>query len=155
LRILFSSTPAFGHLLPMLPLARAARRAGHEAAVLSHPSIASAADGMPLLPAGPSVAEALADVTSRAAVDALRDRAAGPVEFFVGSWLGLGAKAALAAATDFGPDLVVADMVDLLGPFAAARLGVPWAAHGRACRSIRSWPPHSVRRPSRTSPASG
>ena len=30
MRILFSSWPAYGHLLPMLPLARAARRAGHD-----------------------------------------------------------------------------------------------------------------------------
>jgi len=41
MRILFSSTPAFGHVLPMLPLARAARRAGHETALLTHPPIAS------------------------------------------------------------------------------------------------------------------
>ena len=30
MRILFSSWPAYGHLLPMLRLARAARRAGHD-----------------------------------------------------------------------------------------------------------------------------
>lgn len=46
--------------------------------------------------------------------------------------MGLGAQAALAAATGFAPDLVVADMVDYLGPLAAAALGVPWAAHGSA-----------------------
>jgi UDP:flavonoid glycosyltransferase YjiC (YdhE family) len=132
MRIVFSSTPALGHLLPMLPLAASARRAGHEVAVLSHPSVASVVVGMPLLPAGPSVPEALEDVSHRTAVDAMRDRAAGPVEFFVESRMGLGAEAALAAAAGFAPGLVVADMVDYLGPFAAAALGVPWAAHGAA-----------------------
>jgi hypothetical protein len=48
------------------------------------------------------------------------------------SRVGLGADAAIAAATDFAPDLVVADMVDFLGALAAAALGVPWAAHGSA-----------------------
>jgi UDP:flavonoid glycosyltransferase YjiC (YdhE family) len=132
MRILFSSTPALGHLLPMLPLAAAARRGGHEIAVLSHPSIASHTAPIPLLPAGPSLPETLEDVTRRTAVDPMRDWAVGPVEFFVESRVGLGATAALAAATDFAPDLVVADMIDYLGPFAAAALGVPWAAHGAA-----------------------
>lgn len=132
MRILFSSTPAFGHLLPMLPLAAAARRAGHEVALLSHPSMASSAAGMPLLPAGPSIQEALDDVTRRAAVNALRDVVTGPVEFFVESRVRLGAEAALAAAARFAPDLVVADMVDYLGPLVAAATGVPWAMHGAA-----------------------
>lgn len=130
MRILFSSTPAFGHLLPMLPLAAAARRDGHETALLSHPSMAGAAP-MPLLPAGPSLPEALEDVARRSGVDAMQD-AAGPVEFFIESRVGLGARAALAAATDFRPDLVVADQVDHLGPLAAAALDVPWVAHGAA-----------------------
>ncbi|MER8225766.1 glycosyltransferase [Streptomyces sp. NPDC094143] len=132
MRILFSSTPAFGHLLPMLPLSAAARRAGHELALLSHPSMASSAAGMPLLPAGPDLPETLEDIARRTSIDAMRDLAAGPVEFFVESRLGLGAQDALAAATAFSPDLVVADQVDYLGPLAAAALGVPWAAHGAA-----------------------
>ncbi|MCO5971812.1 glycosyltransferase [Actinoallomurus soli] len=132
MRLLFSSTPALGHLLPMLPLAAAARSAGHEVALLSHPSMASFAAGMPLLPAGPSIPETFEDVTRRTAVDAMQDMAAGPVEFFVESRVSLGAEAALAAAGDFAPDLIVADMIDYLGPLAAAALGVPWAAHGAA-----------------------
>jgi UDP:flavonoid glycosyltransferase YjiC (YdhE family) len=35
MRILFSTTPALGHLLPLLPLARAARGHGHDVAVLT------------------------------------------------------------------------------------------------------------------------
>lgn len=130
MRILFSSVPAYGHLLPMLPLAAAARQAGHETALLTHPSMSDAAPSLPLLPAGPTVSETLADVARRYGIDASKDTAFGPVEFFVESRLRLTADEALAAARDFGPDLVVADMVDYVGQFAAAALGVPWAAHG-------------------------
>ena len=35
--ILFTSNPLVGHWLPMLPLARAAQRAGHEVAVTAGP----------------------------------------------------------------------------------------------------------------------
>jgi UDP:flavonoid glycosyltransferase YjiC (YdhE family) len=132
--MLFSSTPAFGHLLPMLPLARAARHAGHEVAVMSHPSMASVVAGIALLPAGPSVPEALADAGRRVAVNLTQDlpRSPLPVEFFVESRMGLGAEAALAAVAGFAPDFVVADKVDYLGSLAAAAQGVPWAAHGAA-----------------------
>ncbi|GGY00806.1 hypothetical protein [Streptomyces minutiscleroticus] len=41
MRILFPGTPAYGHLLPLLPLERAARRAGRTTAFLTHPSLAS------------------------------------------------------------------------------------------------------------------
>ena len=42
-RILFTTWPAFGHLLPMLPLARAARAAGHDVV------ISSGSDLLPLI----------------------------------------------------------------------------------------------------------
>lgn len=35
MRILFGSWPAYGHLLPMVPLIRAAQRAGHDVLVSS------------------------------------------------------------------------------------------------------------------------
>ncbi|GAB2862670.1 hypothetical protein GCM10027176_75740 [Actinoallomurus bryophytorum] len=132
MRILFSSTPALGHLLPMLPLAAAAGRAGHEVALLSHPSMASFAAGMPCLPAGPSVPETLDDVIRRTGINPMEDMVGGAVHFFVESRLILGAEAGLAAARDFAPDLVVTDMVDYLGRFAAAALGTPWISHGAA-----------------------
>ncbi|WP_229067504.1 glycosyltransferase [Actinoplanes sp. DH11] len=130
MRILFSSVPAFGHLIPMLPLAAAARRAGHRVALLTHPSMSGAAPDLDLLPAGPSMAETLEDVSRRTRLDALDDMAQGAVEFFVESRLTLGADEALAAAEDFRPDLVVADMVDFVGQLAAAARGVPFAVHG-------------------------
>ncbi|MCE0537860.1 glycosyltransferase [Kineosporia rhizophila] len=137
MRILFSSCPAFGHLLPMLPLARAAGRAGHEVAFLTHPSMVQQVPSFPVLAAGPSIEQTLAEVFRRSGVDArdvpLDDNAAAaqaPIDFFVRARTDLGAAEALAAAKDFVPDLVIADMADQLGPFAADAIGVPWALHG-------------------------
>ncbi|GAB6897660.1 glycosyltransferase [Kineosporia succinea] len=137
MRILISSCPAVGHLLPILPLARAAQRAGHEVALLSHPSVAHLAPSLTLLPAGPSLEENLAEVMRRSGVDA-RDVAIDeteanariPVDFFVHARMDLGAAAARAAVREFAPGLVVADAADLFGPYTAAALGVPWAVHG-------------------------
>lgn len=62
MRILFSSTPAFGHLLPMLPLAVAALRAGHDVAVLTNAQMTAAARPLRVLPAGPTLSEVMAEV---------------------------------------------------------------------------------------------
>lgn len=130
MRILLSAVPAFGHVLPVLPLARAARAAGHEVALLTHPSMGVAAPSIPLLAAGPDAAESLAEVHRRTGGDPMSDVAAFAVEFFVENAMNLGADDALARAREFRPDLVVAEMSDYLGQFVAAALGVPWAAHG-------------------------
>ncbi|GAA3623622.1 glycosyltransferase [Kineosporia mesophila] len=137
MRILISSCPAYGHLLPMLPLARAAQRAGHDVALMTHPSVAAQAPSLPLLAAGPSIEENLAEVFSRSgrdvrdvSLDEDADTASTPIDFFVDARMDLGAAQALAVVKDFAPDLVVADMADHLGPLAAAAIGVPWAVHG-------------------------
>ncbi|GAA2586383.1 glycosyltransferase [Winogradskya consettensis] len=130
MRILFTAVPAFGHVLPLLPLAKAARSAGHEVALQTHPSMGEAAPSIPLLPAGPSVAETLADVAQRTSSDPMQDMLRFAVEFFVETRLTSGAQAALATAREFRPDLAVAEMSDYLGQFVAAALGVPWVAHG-------------------------
>jgi UDP:flavonoid glycosyltransferase YjiC (YdhE family) len=38
-RVLFTSCPAYGHALPMLPLVRAAQRAGHDVRVATGPDL--------------------------------------------------------------------------------------------------------------------
>lgn len=40
MKILFSAVRVFGHVLPLLPLAKAARDAGHHVALMTHPSMA-------------------------------------------------------------------------------------------------------------------
>ena len=55
-RVLFTSCPAYGHALPMLPLIRAAERDGHEVRVATGPDLtgALAARGLDVHAVGPS-----------------------------------------------------------------------------------------------------
>lgn len=131
MRILFFGTPALGHLLPMLPLAAAARRAGHRTALVTHASMAGAVAPLAVLPAGADLADTLAEVTRRTGADAATDMTPRvPAEFFAGTRVDLGIDGALGAAGDFDPDLIIAEVGDYLGPLVAAALDLPWAAHG-------------------------
>lgn len=131
MRILFSSTPAHGHLLPLVPLERAARRAGHVTAFLTHGSVADVVAPAEVLSAGATLGEALAEVHRRTGADASTDMSPATVaEFFGGARIDLGADESLSAAAAFAPDLVIAEAADFLGPLVASSLGVPWVSHG-------------------------
>ncbi|MFE7722533.1 glycosyltransferase [Nocardia rhizosphaerihabitans] len=130
MRILFSSTPAHGHLLPMVPLERAARWAGHVTAFLTHGSVADVVAPAEVLSAGATLEESLAVVHRRTGADATTDMSPATVaEFFGGARIDLGADESLAAAAAFAPDLIVAEAADFLGPLVASKLGVPWISH--------------------------
>ena len=68
MRMLFSTVPAHGHLLPLLPLADAAKRAGHDVVVATGREgvIEAVRRGFTALDVGPSHAET--DAAFRAAV---------------------------------------------------------------------------------------
>lgn len=130
MRILFSSTPQHGHLLPELPLARAFRDRGDEVAVITSASFGPlfAAEGITLFPVGPEIPELLAEAARLAGVDdpTVPDPAVA-AELFAGARIDLTADAAIAAARDFAPDLIVAEATDYVGPLVAAALEVPYA----------------------------
>ncbi|MEU7467572.1 glycosyltransferase [Streptomyces sp. NPDC044984] len=131
MRILFSGTPAYGHLLPLLPLERAARRAGHTTAFLTHASLESVVAPAPVVPAGATLEATLLEFAQRTGKDATTDMSPATAgEFFGGTRVDLGADEALSAARAFAPDLVVAETADFLGPLVASELGVEWASHG-------------------------
>ncbi|WP_051858466.1 glycosyltransferase [Streptomyces cellulosae] len=131
MHILFSGTPAYGHLLPLLPLERAARRAGHTTAFLTHSSLDGLVAPAPVRSAGATLEDTLGAFQRRTGTNAATDMSPATAgEFFGGTRVDLGADEALVAAGDFGPDLVIAETADFLGPLAASRLGVPWASHG-------------------------
>ncbi|MGP4043609.1 hypothetical protein [Streptomyces sp. 2A115] len=164
MRILFSGTPAYGHLLPLLPLERAARKAGHATAFLTHASLGDLVAPSPVLSAGASLEETLGEFRRRTGTDAAEDMSPATAgEFFGGTRVDLGADAAPAAARGFGTDLVVAETADFLGPLAASHLGVPWASHGVGIAlesplpsELRPWAPRrsSVRPGRRARPSS-
>ncbi|WP_037863057.1 glycosyltransferase [Streptomyces sp. NRRL S-340] len=130
MRILFSSTPQHGHLLPQLPLARAFRQRGDEVVVLTSAGFGQllAADGLTLLPVGPEIPVLLAEAARLAGVDdPTAPDPAVAAELFAGARIDLTADEAVAAAREFRPDLIVAEATDYVGPLVAATLQVPYA----------------------------
>lgn len=133
MRILFSGVPALGHLLPLVPLARAAQAAGHDVALLTsggmREPMATELPTVPVLAAGPMPPDLFAEVARRipGSDPANRPEPAAVAEFFAGTRVDLTVDDAVRAARGWAPDVVVADAVDLVGPLVAAELGVPYA----------------------------
>ena len=129
MRILFSGLTSAGHVLPLLPLADAAR-AEHTTALLCHPEVTELVAPLEVLPAGPSLADLFTAVTRRTGGVSPKTPGPATVELFVGARLATTFDEALARAREFRPDLVVAEELDHVGPLVAAALDVPWVAHG-------------------------
>ncbi|MFK3979549.1 glycosyltransferase [Micromonospora sp. NPDC050397] len=130
MRVLFSTTPAFGHFLPMLPLARAFQRQGHDVAVVTAEGMTPliAPEGFELLPAGPMPDALFAEVGRKLGVNPATEPTPEAVaEFFAGVRVDLTTDEALAQARRWQPDLIVNEMVDFVGPLVATALGVPLA----------------------------
>ncbi|MGC0406719.1 UDP:flavonoid glycosyltransferase YjiC (YdhE family) [Streptomyces sp. SAI-126] len=129
MRILFGAVPAGGHALPLLPLAGAARAAGHEVAILSNTETAPLLRPFPVLTAGPTLEEQMAETQRRTG---LHPSQPGPaaVEMFAGTRVDLTYDEALREATAFRPELIVCEPFDYVAPTIAAALDVPWAALG-------------------------
>ena len=129
MRVLFSSTPAYGHLLPLLPLARALQSRGHEVAVLSAETMSPilAPEGIELLPAGPSMDVVLAETGRRTGSDPTQPVPDRVAELFGRVRIDLGADEALVLAQKWQPDLVVSEWVDFVGPLVASAFDIPLA----------------------------
>jgi UDP:flavonoid glycosyltransferase YjiC (YdhE family) len=138
MRILFSSGPGVGHILPSLPLARAFRERGDEVALMTAEAMEPivAGEGIPVLPAGPGPDVLVAEIARRTGADLL----AGPptreveAELFAGTRVDLSIEQALEAATAFRPELIVCEHYDHVGPLVATMLKIPVAtlAYGPA-----------------------
>jgi UDP:flavonoid glycosyltransferase YjiC (YdhE family) len=134
MKILFVSWPGYGHLLPMVPLIRAAQRGGHDVLVSSgsdmtaliaqlgvdaHTSGLTAADGYARLPSGAVISQLPPEEQSTFAARHLFgagavDRARDLLELFE-SWR---------------PDLVVHDTLELGSAIAAERSDIVHVTHG-------------------------
>lgn len=119
MRILFVSNPLYGHLNPILALARAARRQGHLVVV------ASGADAAPLV---------MRDALTFWPVGITHHQAGGNTQ---ASWLDYFeacARARLPELLQLGaswrPDLVIHEETELSGPVVAASAGVCSIVHG-------------------------
>ncbi|GAA0268818.1 glycosyltransferase [Cryptosporangium japonicum] len=124
MRILFSGRPAYGHLYPLLPLARAARDAGHRVTIATGPTFVPqvAEFGFDAREAGTSIGVAEAEAVQR--------HPDGPVVAVMATMFAdILARRTLA---DLGPmlevdrpDLVIYEMSDVGAAGAARRAGIP------------------------------
>lgn len=136
MRILFSGVPAFGHLLPLVHFVRAAHRQGHQTAVLTSTSmeraILSELPRTTFLGAGPDPMAIATQVgVNHPGADPVNDPQPETVaDFFAGARIDLAYDESLATARSWGPDLIVVDAADQVGPIVAAALGVPYAMVG-------------------------
>ena len=130
MKILFSSGPLYGHVNPMLSLALAARRAGHDVV------FATARDLVPHV-------ERFGVATW--AVGLTHAEAGGSQH---GEWLKYFAQAAMPRAAelvpgamDWRPELVVHEETELAGPVVAAACGARHVVHGLGLvPSMKIWP---------------
>ncbi|MEH1164401.1 glycosyltransferase [Micromonospora sp. CPCC 205539] len=130
MRVLFSTTPAFGHFLPLLPLARAFRRQGHDVAVVTAVGMTPliSPEGFELLAAGPMPDALFAEVGRKLGINPATEPTPEAVaEFFAGVRIDLTADEAIAQAKRWQPDLIINEMVDFVGPLVATSLDVPLA----------------------------
>jgi UDP:flavonoid glycosyltransferase YjiC (YdhE family) len=140
MRVLFSGTPAVGHLVPQIPLARALRDQGHAVAFTSARSMAGllAGERFELLEAGPEIPDIVAEVQRTTGADLMADGVTveTEAEFFAGARVDLGFRDCLGVARDWRPDLIVAEEYDFIAPMVGAALGVPAATltYGPAIR---------------------
>ncbi|MDN5795710.1 MAG: glycosyltransferase [Intrasporangium sp.] len=133
-RVLFTSCPAYGHVLPLLPLLRAAERAGHDVRLATGPDLVGplAAWGIDAHPVGPTWAESWSAHEAVWADQGMPDGQRmmdGVVVLF-----GTPALARLVdlsvMAHDWRPDLLVHEVLEMAGPLLGRRLGVPSVVRG-------------------------
>jgi UDP:flavonoid glycosyltransferase YjiC (YdhE family) len=133
-RILFAAWPAYGHLLPMVPLIRAAQRGGHDVVVTSGADVTDVIDrlGVTAHRSGVTLAESYARLPNDVVISEL------PVEeqadFAARQLFGAGgrdrARDVLELLQTWRPDLVVHDMMELGSAAAAESAVIPHAVHG-------------------------
>jgi UDP:flavonoid glycosyltransferase YjiC (YdhE family) len=124
MRILFSGRPAHGHLYPLLPLARAARDAGHRVTIATGPTFVPqlAEFGFDAREAGTSIGVAEAEAVQR--------HPDGPVVAVLATMFAdILARRTLADLEPMlqidRPDLIVYEMSDVGAAGAARRAGIP------------------------------
>jgi UDP:flavonoid glycosyltransferase YjiC (YdhE family) len=129
MRVLFSCFPGYGHLLPLIPLARACQRAGHEVLV---------ATGQDLCPEVERLGFAAASAGLSLADTVTRNQAASPGESALANFTHLFVEVAGRAraaelvplARRWSPDLIVHDDCEPAAIIAASLSGAARVAHG-------------------------
>ena len=134
MKVLFGSWPAYGHLLPMVPLIRAAQRAGHEVRVTSGADMTAVIGRLGVTPhrSGVTLAESYARMPEHATVSELppEEQPGFAARHLFGAGAVDRARDVLDLLRSWRPDLVVHDTLELGTPTAAAGHGIPHVTHG-------------------------
>jgi UDP:flavonoid glycosyltransferase YjiC (YdhE family) len=136
MRIAFAANPLPGHIVPMVPLMRAALAAGHRVAVITGADAAAfvLAQGSPdveVLAAGPPTLAAMADMQRETGESpATAPRPDVIAEYFAVRRVATAVDDAVEAARAWRPDVVISESLDHVGPYVAGALDVPFLRHG-------------------------
>jgi UDP:flavonoid glycosyltransferase YjiC (YdhE family) len=127
-RILFTFAGGSGHAEPLVPLAAAARSAGHAVLFAGRPSVVEelGARGFAVVPDPASAVRVPSGIQPLAAIDLARERRA-VRDGFAGRVARARAASVTALCADWRPDLLVCDDLDLGAMTAAAARGMPHA----------------------------
>jgi UDP:flavonoid glycosyltransferase YjiC (YdhE family) len=131
MRILFTTIPAMGHFHPLVPLAKAAQKAGHEVAFASSRSIGSQIEASGFTSF--STDDSSAEVDRTSVVERVLQLPVGTRSLLasIEVFIGMSAKALpnlLELCKRWQPDLIVREEYEFSGAVAAESLGLPHAA---------------------------
>ncbi len=134
MKLLFSAHPAYGHLLPLLPTARAAAGAGHDVLIATGPDMAPrmAARGFRTCAVGPTFADMWAARSEVANLDSVPPEQRLELAFsaMLGSTSAKRAVDLVPVAEEWAPDVVIHEPSEFAGPVAAHLAGAPHITHG-------------------------
>jgi UDP:flavonoid glycosyltransferase YjiC (YdhE family) len=134
MRLLFGSWPGYGHLLPMVPLIRAAQQGGHDVVVTSGADMSAVIGrlGVAAHRSGVTLAESYDRMPDHATISELpaEQQPAFAARHLFGAGAVDRAHDVLDLLQRWPPDLVVHDTLELGSPAAAALHGIPHVTHG-------------------------
>ncbi len=142
MRMLFTSTPGFGSLHPLIAMACAARDAGHEAAIATGEERRTTVErlGVTFFPAGDDIRAAFRErypdvaIPPIDAAGSLRVRALG----FGGVFVELMLPGLFAACAAWRPDIIIRTHLAYAGWLVAEELGIPHATIEEAASGIEA-----------------
>src|SRR5215218_1965727 len=134
MRILVGSWPGYGHLLPMLPLVRAAQAAGHDVLVSTGVDLHPLLDQLqvPAHRSGFTLLESYQQMPGDTRISALppEEQPIFAAQHLFGNGAVRRARDVLALLDGWRPDLVVHDTLELGSAAAAVMTGIPHVTHG-------------------------
>jgi UDP:flavonoid glycosyltransferase YjiC (YdhE family) len=135
MRLLFTASPAYGHLLPLLPMVRAAMTAGHDVRLATGPDMVGPmrSRSVPAYGVGPTWGEIVAErdeEARRSTADDLDTQRAISAGVLFGRAAARRLPGLLDMAGRWRPDVVVHEPLELGGVMLARHLGLPSVTHG-------------------------